>query len=186
MLGLHLIFTVNQRVINFLCKYSDREFYERQIAQKIGIGYGSAHRAVVELYSSGVIRRRQEGKMYFYSIDNYNPIIIELKRLVNILLIEPLVESLKETTSRIVLYGSCAVGADTSSSDLDLFVVTHDKQNTTDVIEKHNLPQGYEDTHIQAIIKTPIELLESEKYDQDYIEEVETGIVLWEKAANEY
>jgi predicted nucleotidyltransferase len=63
--------------------------------------------------------------MYFYSIDFSNAALTEFKKMVNLILIEPLVEELKRISSRIVLYGSCALGADNSESDIDLFVVSN-------------------------------------------------------------
>ena len=108
MLGPHIITTVNQKVLSFLAKFSDDEFFERQIARSLDIAYGSANRSLNQLFSTGAIKRRQEGKMFFYSIDGSNPSVIEFKKLVNLLLLEPLVESLQKTASRIVLYGSCA------------------------------------------------------------------------------
>jgi len=185
MFGTQIFFTVNQRVLCLLAKYSDKEFYERQIARRIGIGYGSAHRAVNELYSAGIIRRRQEGKMYFYSIDASSPIVIELKKLVNLLLIEPLIEELKNSSSRIVLFGSCARGTDTSGSDLDLFVISSYREKVMNKIANFKFPRGFEDIHIQAVIKTPVELLKMKEPEQAFIKEVEQGIVLWEKVAGE-
>ena len=185
MLSTHVITTVNQRVLSLLVKFSDKEFYERQIARKIGIGYGSAHRAVNELYSTGVIRRRQEGKMYFYSVDRSNPIFIELKKLVNLILIEPLVEGLKNVSNRIVLYGSCAQGTDTSESDLDLFIVSDNKEETLETVSNFRFPRGFEEVPIQHIIKSPLELLEIRGAEQAFLEEVERGIVLWEKVSSE-
>jgi hypothetical protein len=44
---------------------------------------------------------------------------------------------------------------------------------------------GYENIHIQAVIKTPVELLQGEATDSSFMEEVERGIVLWERAAGE-
>jgi hypothetical protein len=35
------------------------------------------------------------------------------------------------------------------------------------------------------VIKTPVELLDGEEPEQAFIEEVERGIVLWEKVASE-
>ncbi|MBN2462542.1 MAG: nucleotidyltransferase domain-containing protein [Dehalococcoidia bacterium] len=185
MLGMHMIDTVNQRVLGFLARFSGREFYERQIARKIGIGYGSANRALNELYSTGAIKRRQEGKMYFYSVDLSNPIVIEFKKLVNLLLIEPVVEELKNISKRVVLYGSCAQGADTSESDLDLFVVSDNKEEILEVINSFRLPRGFEELRIQPVVKSPVELLEAKGAEQAFIEEVERGIVLWEGAAGE-
>jgi len=185
MLNSHIITTVNQKVLSFLAKFSDKEFYERQIARKIGIAYGSANRALNELYSTGTIKRRQEGKMYFYSVDLPNAAVTEFKKLINMTLIEPLAEELKNISSRIVLYGSCAQGIDTSHSDLDLFIVSNDKERVTEVISNFSFPRGFEDIHIQPIIKSPTELLEAGESEQAFLEEAEQGIILWEKAANE-
>jgi len=185
MLSTHIIATVNQRVLSLLAKFSDKEFYERQIARKLGIAYGSANSALNELYSTGAIRRRQEGKMYFYSADPSNAAIIEFKKLINLMLIEPLVEELKQITSRIALYGSCAQGTDTSRSDLDLFIVSNDKEKVAEVVGKFSFPQGFEDVHIQPVVKSPAELLEAGESEQAFLNEVERGIVLWERAASE-
>ena len=185
MLNLHIIATVNQKVLSLLTKFSDKEFYERQLAREIGIAYGSANRALNELYSAGAIQRRQEGKMCFYSVDTSNATIIEFKKLINLILIEPLIEKLKDASSRIVLYGSCAQGADTSQSDLDLFIVSHDKERVTEMISNFSFPQGFEDIHIQPVIKSPTVLLEAGELEQAFLEEVEQGILLWERVANE-
>ena len=185
MLHIHLITTVNQKVLSLLTKFSDEEFYERQIARKIGIGYGSANRALNDLYATGVIKRRQEGRMYFYAIDPSSAAITEFKKLINIMLIEPLVEELRHITSKIVLYGSCAQGSDSSRSDLDLFIVSNDRQCVMQAIDNLAFPLGFEDIHIQAVIKSPVELLGAGESEQAFLEEVEHGIVLWERAANE-
>jgi predicted nucleotidyltransferase len=185
MLGHHIIGTVNQKVLCLFAKFPDKEIYERQVARQLGIGYSSANGALNELYSAGVIKRRQEGKMYFYSVDRSNPIIIAYKKLVNLLLIEPLVENLKNISNRIVLYGSCAQGTDTSESDLDLFIISNKRYKVLEVVNNFKFPKGFENIHIQAVIQTPVELLEIKGPDQTFIEEVEQGIVLWEKAASE-
>jgi predicted nucleotidyltransferase len=181
----HIIFTVSQKVLSLFVKFSDKEFYERQIARKLGIGYSSANGALNELHSSGVIKRRREGKMYFYSVDQSNPIVAAFKQLVNLLLIEPLVEDLKDISNRVVLYGSCAQGTDTSKSDLDLFIVANKKDRALEAVNNFGFPKGFEDIHIQAVVKTPVELLGIKGPDQAFIEEVEQGIILWEKAASE-
>jgi len=185
MLQPHLIATVNQKVLSLLVKFSDQEFYEREMARKLGISSGSANRALNELFSSGVVRRRREGKMYFYSIDSFNALLIEFKKMVNLLLIEPLVEELKKISSRIILYGSCALGRDTSESDIDLFVVSNSEEDVSNVISGFTFPRGFENIRIQPVIRTPVELLEAGESERTFLEEVERGIVLWEKVASE-
>jgi DNA-binding transcriptional ArsR family regulator len=185
MLQPHLIKTINQKVLSLLVKFSDQEFYEREVSRNLGISAGSAHRALNELYSDGAITRRRKGKMYFYSIDSSNAVLIELKKLVNLMLIEPLVEELKKVSSRIILYGSCALGMDTSQSDADLFIVSTSKKGVSNAISGFSFPTGFENIHIQAVIKTPVELLRGGKSARTFMEEVERGMVLWEKVASE-
>lgn len=185
MLSTHTIATANQKVLSLLAKFSDKEFYERQIARKLGISYGSANRALNDLHSTGAIKRRQEGKMYFYSVDSSNATIVEFKKMVTLLLVEPLVEKLKNISSKVALYGSCARGTDTSQSDLDLFIISGNRERILKVIASFSFPQGFEDIHIQPVIKSPNELLNASKSEQTFLDEVDQGIVLWERAAHE-
>jgi predicted nucleotidyltransferase len=185
MLYPHLIKTINQKVLSLLVKFSDQEFYEREVSRKLGISAGSANRALNELYSDGAVTRRRKGKMYFYSVDSSNALLIELKKLVNLILIEPLVEELKRMSSRIILYGSCALGADTSESDMDLFIVSNRKKDVSNVVNAFRFPTGFENIHIRPVIKTPVELLKAGESERAFMEEVERGIALWEKVASE-
>ena len=181
MLNTHIISTVNQKVLCFLAKFSDREFYERQIARDIGISYGSANRALNSLNATGTVRRRQEGKMFFYSVDSASNAIIELKKLINIMLLEPLVEVIKHNTSRIVLFGSCAHGFDDSQSDVDLFITTLNRERIIEAVDDFHFPRGYEIVRIKPVIKTPVELIMSEDADRLFIDEIEKGVTLWER-----
>jgi len=185
MLHHHIIATNSQKVLSLLAKFSDQEFYEREVVRRLGISSGSANRALNELFSSGAVSRRQEGKMYFYSIDSSNAALTEFKKMVNLMLVEPLVEELKKMSSRVVLYGSCALGTDTSESDMDLFVVSNSKEDVSNVISNFKFPKGYENIHIQPVIRTPIELLEKGESERTFIEEVDRGVVLWERVASE-
>lgn len=177
--------TVNQRILQFLVKYSDKEFHEREIARRVGVASGSANRALNDLYSFGVVKKRPEWRMLFYSVDSTNPAIIEIKKLINILLLEPLVEELKNIANRIILYGSCAQGTDNSKSDMDIFIVTGKRDQVNRAIESFHFPKGYEEIRIQPIIKTPVELLKSGESEQVFLGEVEKGIILWERGSNE-
>jgi predicted nucleotidyltransferase len=185
MLHPHIIATNTQKVLSLLIKFSDQEFYEREVARNLEISAGSANRSLNELFTAGVVRRRKEGKMYFYSVNSKNAVIPELKKIINLLLVEPLVEALKAISNRVVLYGSCAQGTDTSESDMDLFIVSNDKQKVSDSIVSYRFPRGYESIHIQPVIKTPVELMESGEMERTFLDEAENGIELWEKVANE-
>jgi DNA-binding transcriptional ArsR family regulator len=172
-------------VLSLLAKFSGQEFYEREIARKLGISYGSANRALNELYSTGAVTRRREGKMYFYCIDSSNAALTKFKKVVNLMLIEPLVEELKKMSNRIVLYGSCALGTDTSESDLNLFAVSNSKEDVANAISNYKSPRGYGNIDIQSVIRTPVGLLEGGESERTFMEEVHRGLVLWEEVAGE-
>lgn len=185
MLGPHLLSTVNQKVLSLLVKFPDREFYEREVARRLGISAGAANRALNDLFSSRAVQRRREGRMYFYSVDSSSAVLIEFKKMINLMLIEPLVEDLKAVSKRVVLYGSCALGTDVSESDMDLFVVSNSREDASSVVSGFAFPQGFEGIHIQAVIRTPVELLAAGQAEQTFLGEVERGIVLWEKGVGE-
>ncbi len=180
-----LISTIGQRILQFLSKYSDKEFHEREIGRRVGIASGSTNRALNELFTNGAVKRRKEWRMLFYSVDLSNPSNREFKKLVNILLLEPLVGNLKSIIDRIVLFGSCAQGTDDSTSDMDVFIVTGKREQVNQVIGQFRFPKGYEEINIQAIIKTPIEVIKAGETEQVFLGEVEKGITLWEKGSNE-
>jgi predicted nucleotidyltransferase len=180
-----VISTNHQKVLSFLAKFSDQEFYEREIARKIGISTGSTNKVLNDLFSDGLLKRRQEGKMYFYIIDKTNPIFKYFKILNNILLILPLVEKLKSLTKKIVLYGSCADGSDTSESDIDLFLISEAREKILKIIGNYSLGKGFEDIKIQPVIQGSIELLRNEKDDKEFLSLVREGIVLWDRPTDE-
>ena len=180
-----IIFTNHKKGLSFLAKFSDKESYEREIARKIGISYGSANKVLNDLYSNGLLKRRREGKMYFYSINKENAMFKPFKILNNIILLQPLIKKLKRLTKRIVLYGSCAEGTDNSESDIDLFIISEQKRKALQIIKNYSFKKGFKDIKIQPVIQTPIELLESEKGDKEFLSLVREGIVLWEKQIDE-
>jgi len=180
-----LISTNHQKVLSLLAKFSDNEFYEREVARKIGISFGSANKVLNELYSDGLLTRFQKGKMYFYRINSADPVFQQFKILNTIVLLRPLINELKFLARKVILYGSCAKGMDSSESDIDIFIVSDNKQNALRIVDKYSLGKGFEEVRIQPVILSPFELLKAEKIDKEFLSLVEEGVVLWEKIADE-
>jgi len=63
--------------------------------------------------------------------------------------------------------------------------VSSRKKEAYNIISDFKFPRGYENIRVQSVIRTPVELLESGVSERAFMEEVERGIVLWEKVANE-
>src|SRR4030043_824930 len=151
------------KVLSFLAKFSDQEFHEREIARRVSISYGSANRVLNNLFADGMVARRQAGKMLFYSFNSGDPIARIFKIFVSVSLLRPLVKDLRDFASEIVLYGSCARGEDSSASDMDLFVVSEEKETVLEIIKKHKFRKGFEAIRIEPVIFSALDLLKSEK-----------------------
>lgn len=169
------------KVLRFLAKFSDREFHEREIARKTGISYGSANRVLNALFADGILARRQAGKMLFYSFNGGDPIAKILKIFISVSMLRPLIKNLREFASEIVLYGSCARGEDTSASDMDLFVISEEKEKALGTIETFRFRKGFENVTIAPVILSSQEMLKSEKTDKEFLSLVREGIVLWDE-----
>jgi predicted nucleotidyltransferase len=177
--------TNNLKVLSFLAKFSDQEFYEREIARRTGISYGSANMVVNELFADGILARRQAGRMFFYSFNSRDPITRIFKIFVSVSMLRPLIRNLRDLASEIVLYGSCARGEDASASDMDLFVVSAEKERALRIIENYKFRKGFEDIKIESVVLSALDLLKSEKTDQEFLSLVKEGIVLWDKMKHE-
>jgi predicted nucleotidyltransferase len=181
----YLSSTNQLKVLSFLAKYSNKEFYEREIARRTGISFGSANGVLNELFADGILARRQAGKMLFYSFDSTDPIARILKIFVSVSLLRPLAKDLREYASEIVLYGSCARGEDMSASDMDIFVVTAEKEKVLGIIENYKFRKGFEDIKIEPAVLSALDLLKSEKTDKEFLSLVREGIVLWDEMKHE-
>lgn len=173
------------KALSFLAKFSDQELHEREIARRTGISFGSANRVLNELFSDGILVRRQVGKMWFYAFNSRDPLSKAFKIFVSVSILRPLIKTLRECTSEVVLYGSCARGEDTSASDMDLFVVSEDKERALRTIEIYKFGKGFENIRIESVVLSPQELLKSEKADKEFLSLVREGIVLWDKIKDE-
>jgi len=180
----NFFFSTNRlRIISFLAKFCDAEFHEREIARRIGVSFGSANRFLNELHAAGVLARHQKGKMLFYSFNPQDPALRQLKILLNIELLRPLVGKLREISSRIVLYGSCARGEDTSKSDVDLYLVTDQADKAARIIRAFRFARGFDPIKIEPVIHSPLEARRSRRADPKLRSLLKPGIVLWESAA---
>ncbi len=179
------ISTNQQKVLSFLAKFSDQEYHEREIARKVGISYGSANRVLNDLTVQGLLMRRRIGKMLFYSFNQSDPIFKPFKIFISIALLRPLIDKMKSFASEVVLYGSCARGEDSSKSDVDLFIISEDKEEALRLIRSYKFLKGFEHLKIEPAILSPVELLKSEKDNREFLSLVREGIVLWDKTKDE-
>ncbi|MFH1900972.1 MAG: nucleotidyltransferase domain-containing protein [Candidatus Omnitrophota bacterium] len=94
--------------------------------------------------------------------------------------IQKLVKSIQPYCYQIILFGSCATGANCAESDIDLFIKTDEKKLVQKVIARFNrsIP------HLKTVMYDPLEILEAQKADKAFFNQVKKGITLWEDRPN--
>lgn len=117
--------------------------------------------------------------MWFYSL-NHSPLISVYRTYENLVELNDLVMVLKPLTQRIILFGSTAKGGDSAESDMDLFVISENKNKVMSTIRSYNI-----DREIKPVVQTPVEYAVARAKDKAFYEQVEAGLKLYEEEADE-
>lgn len=172
-----LIVTNSQKVLNFFLNCPGQELTEREVQKTAKISKSGANYALRELVKVDTLFRNKKGKMCFYSLNYKNPIIKQLKTLKAIIYIHPIIKKIKELSSKIILFGSSARGENVADSDMDLFVISNNKKEEIEKeINKLKCKQK-----IQLIVRTELKHTELKIKDPTFYEQVQRGIILWER-----
>lgn len=118
-----------QRVLGLLFGQPERSFYATELINLAGVGSGAVQRELARLAQSGLVTIKAVGNQKHYQANPTSPIYAELCGLVRktVGLAEPLRVALAPLAPQIkaaFVYGSIAKKEDTSSSDIDLMLVS--------------------------------------------------------------
>jgi len=166
---------LEKKIIRLLADYPEREFYSQEIANKVKGSKASASGLLKVLFRRGVVSKKVKGRMKFYQINAKSP---ELKKLrINSAMekINSLLPRLKKISQKIILFGSASRGEQTSGSDIDLFILSRDKNEIREFLKKISAT-----LRLKAIIKTPGEWSELEITEPEFYQEIKNGIILYD------
>lgn len=180
-----LVKTTHQKVLTLFLANPSRRFYGSELSKKVGISIGQTSKILGDLLRAGVVEKERKGKTELYAIVELTPELRLFKTLNTVLNIAPLLTRLKPVCRTIILFGSCATGANTEESDLDLLVVSSARNQVLDAVARFSPRQRYGYTEIKPVIKSPAEWANLETSDPVFFAELQKGIVLFEKGVNE-
>lgn len=166
---------LEKKIVMLLADHPEKEFYSQEIANKVKGSKASASGLLKVLSRQGVVFKKVKGRMKFYQINSKSP---ELKRLrINSSLekINLFLPRLEKLSQKIILFGSASRGEQTSSSDIDLFILSRDKNKIRESLKK--ISAG---SRLKAIIKTPSEWSELEITEPEFYQEIKNGIILYD------
>ena len=167
---LNLFSRTEMKVLSFISR-KDGELYERQIADGAKVSVGSANSILQEFAAIGLILQERKGKMLFYQRNDSNPLLRQFKVFSTVNELMPFAGSIAPHCTRIVLFGSCAEGRDGAESDIDLLILTQEKEKVRRLAEKN--------PRIQAILLDLAEYSQLEKKDKPLFSRIRTGIEIY-------
>ncbi len=150
-----------QRVLGLLFGQPDRTFLSAELIRLAGSGTGAVHRELTRLAASGLVTVTRVGNQKHYRANRESPVFEELSGLVRKTfgLSAPLKEALAPFADRICaafVYGSVALGSDTSRSDIDLMVIA-EGLSYTDLYDSLQVAEGKLNRTIDVTLNTPQE-----------------------------
>jgi predicted nucleotidyltransferase len=169
------ITTLGLQILTFLARNPDKQFYIREIAKNMDKSVGGTHKTLKSLKEMSFIKENKSGKNIYYQINQMNPSIKNFKIFVTINELTTLVNKLKKISKKIVLFGSCAVGEDTSDSDIDILVLTDEKKKVNKKILNSKFNRA-----IQAVVVNTGDLMKIKEKDKGFYQEINKGITLWD------
>ena len=163
------------KVLVFLSRSPNEEFYIRDLAKKIHCSVGGCHKVLSNMYKMGLVTRRRSGKNLYYKANEKDPALKHLKIFVSVQELHSLISEISPTSRKIILFGSCATGEDTMKSDIDILAITEKEKKV-----KANLKGRMINTRkINAIVLSPHRYLIIKEKDPVFHDEVSKGLTLW-------
>lgn len=168
---------IGQKILLLIVSHPDKQFYEREIVKLANVSVGGANQILKVFARLDLIKLDKKGRMNFYQANLSNPLTREFKILENIARLGTITDKLKLEAQKIILFGSAAEGTNLAESDFDFFVITTNHQKIEKIINESV-------QIIQAIIKTPEEVEGMISRNDPLWQEIERGIVLFDKEQN--
>ncbi len=162
-----------------LARSPEKEYYLRELAKEIDASVGGVHEVLGKLYRMNLINRRPSGKNLYFSIKQ-GPAISNFKIFMNILEMGEVLKQLRDSTTRIILYGSCASGDDALRSDIDILIVTQDTNKVKSILKAIALSR-----ELKPFITSSQGLMKLKEKEPVFYDEVMKGVVLWRQDEDE-
>ncbi len=165
--------TVQERVLAYLLDSSSEELTESEDRTALELPRATAHVALRALAGQGLALERRVGRTTLYWIDDDDALIRSLKVARAIRRAQIAISPVREAIDLVILYGSAAKGEDRRDSDVDILVVTEDKDTVLGELARHQW--------LQPVVMTSAEHMRLIADGGTYATDVSRGTVILER-----
>lgn len=125
------------KILAFLLLNPNNELGINEIARKLNLSPGSVKRYTDLFVKDGLAEIKKAGNIHQPRLIYDNALIKEMKKTYSVLLLaESKIKKISEDFTSIALYGSFASGAFDEKSDIDILVISGNKEINSEVISK--------------------------------------------------
>ena len=166
------------KAFRFFSKHPLEEFNFNRLVKETGLSIMSTHDVARRMTKEGFLNIRRLGNLKLFSLNSDEPFVRQLRVLEAIAAVKSFVKRIKPLCSKIVLFGSCAVGVQTPDSDIDLFAISEEKSKLATIVEE-STPINMK-RPINVIIENSASALNMRNGSKVLWENIQKGIVLYE------
>ncbi|MBI4232299.1 nucleotidyltransferase domain-containing protein [Candidatus Peregrinibacteria bacterium] len=174
---MNLVATPHLKVVTQLCKDPMREYYQRELAIVSKVSVGLTNQFLRELTELQFVTQEKRGKMNFYKLNLKNPVVRQFKILLNVDSLHELIQTISTGSRKVILFGSTSQGTDAKESDVDLFILTSEKDWVRRKISEFN---SRSKRKIAPIIVDANGFVKLKRDDKPLYENIGSGIILWQ------
>ena len=175
---LHWLDKFSVRILRVLTREPSKSYYQREIARTAAVSVGKTNHVLKALEREEIVLKERKGRVDIYRYNLHNPVARHLKILFTLTELSELIRQLRQASKKITLFGSCAEGTDSNASDIDLLILTSDKDRVKKLIATHRRILSRK---VSPIVLNLIEFSELKNRDRPFYEQVSKGIVLWQE-----
>lgn len=150
-------------------------FHVRDLSRSLNYDVSLISKNLKKLESFHLVKHEEVGNLVFYQANMASMLLKHMKICFTLLELNDLIYDIDPISSNSILYGSCAKGEDTSSSDIDLFIETTDKESMREVLDDY---QKKISRMLSPVIVTPDELYKMKMTDKNFFSSISQGIIL--------
>ena len=156
----------NSVLLEYFLKNPTTLIYSSELEKKLKMSRQSMFHALEAVLDAGLLEVKMIGRIKQYTLAKNKPIVKQLKILLNLNYLAPLLGRISDSGVEVYLFGSAARGEDTEKSDIDLlFIGKH--------LEDEALKKIRDDEKIRPIFLTFLEYSSLARKDKPFYERIE-------------
>lgn len=149
----------------------EQEFYQNELVKKSRLAPNTAISWLKLLASYGILNVSWKGGLKIYRLNKENPVVKQLKILLNVATIYDAVKSFAGHDFELYLFGSAARGEDDLLSDIDVLLIGKmDDQMVVEVVKSIKDDTGHV---VNPVVKDPFEYSQLALTDRVFYENLQ-------------